>query len=91
MIEEQHYTVVREAGLIFFILNKYKDQVNLDNMRSWFSSNTIRQSASKMHLMQLSEYVIDTNTGSMVKNRYGDQEWPRQVFNELFSGVDQPS
>lgn len=38
-------------------------------------------------LLYIAEYVMDLKQNTMVKNRYPDQEWPKQIFEEIFSGV----
>lgn len=42
--------------------------------------------STKSFLMYMADYVLDVNRG-MIKNRYPDQPWPQQCFDELFNGV----
>lgn len=75
-------TSTRSCKLICFVHPRNKKMVDARlaaSKRAGFGQQT--------QLMYMSTYVVDLNTNSMVKNRYPDRPWPKQIMEEVFSGV----
>ena len=73
---EPKYIVYRLGNMIYFVDERANNQV-----RQFIGIET------SARILYLSTYVINLNTYKMVKNRYPDQPWPKQIMEEIFSGV----
>lgn len=79
---EDEYVVYRNRSQIYFINPIHKELVEnkIDTARRM-------KMGTGTALTYMAEMVIDIRSNTVIKNRYPDREWPRQVFNEVFSGV----
>lgn len=39
-------------------------------------------------LSYTSAYIVDLTSNTIIKNNCADQDWPKQIFEAVFSGVD---
>jgi len=79
---DPRYIVYRLRNKIYFI-DQDREQYVIDRLEA--SKRAGFGVASTLNYM--SEYIVDTDTYNMIKNRYPEQPWPKQIMEEIFSGV----
>lgn len=80
--DDCEYLVFRLCGKIYFVHPQHSKMVSYKLAKAKAAGF-----GGASTLMYMSEYIVDINTHEMIKNRYPDQEWPKQIMEELFSGV----
>lgn len=81
-VEEVKYLVYRVRNKIFFI-----DPAHGADVSTRIDRCNRRLMGTTSILMYVASYAVNLTTHDMIKNRFPDQPWPKQIMEEVFSGV----